>query len=107
MYMCPFTPLINYSAAPSALGLTGWNLRINYRTPRPAQTTRVDLAQMPALLEDRISSLWKCVRSDSPQRHDRAAEIASDIYSLCIEQITEAELGDIIIITTTTIIIII
>ncbi len=47
------------------------------------------------------------MRSDSPQRHDRAAEIASDIYSLCIEQITEAELGDIIIITTTTIIIII
>ena len=48
--------------------------------------------KMPALLEEKLSDLWNIVRTDSPQRHVRAAEIASDIYSLCIEQITETEL---------------
>lgn len=48
---------------------------------------------MPALLEQRISVLWECIASNAPQRSTKAFEAASDIYSICIEQITEADLG--------------
>ena len=48
---------------------------------------------MSAALEQKLSYLWESLQSDSPQRDVRAAETASDIYSLCIEQITDAELG--------------
>ena len=44
-------------------------------------------------MESRIESLWESLRSSSPQRYSYAAEVASDLYSLCIEQITESELG--------------
>ena len=45
-------------------------------------------------METRLESLWESLRSSSPQRYVYAAEVAYDLYSLCIEQITESELGE-------------
>ena len=50
-------------------------------------------------METRLESLWESLRSSSPQRYVYAAEVAYDLYSLCIEQITESELGEWTILT--------
>ncbi|XP_019852740.1 PREDICTED: DNA-dependent protein kinase catalytic subunit [Amphimedon queenslandica] len=44
-------------------------------------------------MESRIESLWESLHSSSPQRYSYATEVASDLYSLCVEQITESELA--------------
>lgn len=44
-------------------------------------------------MELKVQNLWESLRSTSSQRYIYATEVASDLYSLCIEQITEAELG--------------
>ena len=44
-------------------------------------------------MELKVQNLWESLSSTSSQRYIYAAEVASDLYSLCIEQITEAELG--------------
>ena len=48
---------------------------------------------MAKAIEERLGDLWSTLRSKSLQREALAAEIASDLYSLCIEQVTSAELG--------------
>ena len=48
---------------------------------------------MAKAIEERLGDLWLTLRSKSLQREALAAEIASDLYSLCIEQVTSAELG--------------
>ena len=60
----------------------------NAGRPHPAHTwLNSDLENE----EGKISSLWDCVHPRGT--HGLPRLIASDIYSLCIEQITEAELG--------------
>lgn len=45
-------------------------------------------------LAERVQALFVTLHSKSPQRGAHAAEIANDLNSLCIESVSETELGD-------------
>jgi DNA-dependent protein kinase catalytic subunit len=44
-------------------------------------------------MEGKINELWKTFRSSSLQRQVFLSEIAGDLYSMCVEQISETELA--------------
>ena len=40
-----------------------------------------------------VQSLFETLRSKSPHRASQAAQLASDLYTLCIESVSDTELG--------------
>lgn len=44
-------------------------------------------------LAERVQALFATLHSRSSHRGPQAAEIASDLYTLCIESVSETELG--------------
>ena len=44
-------------------------------------------------LSRNVQSLFETLRSKSPHRGSQAAQLASDLYTLCIESVSSTELG--------------
>ena len=48
---------------------------------------------MAATLSVNVQELFAVLRSKNPQRGSQAAQLASDLYQLCIESVSDTELG--------------
>lgn len=44
-------------------------------------------------LRQKLHEIWDSLHSTSPHRYEYAAELASDLHTLCTEQVTETDLG--------------
>ena len=48
---------------------------------------------MADVLSGNVRSLQETLRSKSPHKASRAAQLSSDLYQLCVESVTYTELG--------------
>ena len=49
---------------------------------------------MADVLSGNVRSLHETLRSKSPHRASRASQLSSDLYQLCVESVSDTELGE-------------